>query len=178
MAATPDYIVKDLALADWGRKEIAMAEDEMPGLMATRAEFGPTQPLKGARVAGCLHMTIQTAVLIETLKDIGAERLERLDQHGRLDRHVQAAGNPRALQRLRRAIFFPCRHQSWQFRFGDGDFATPEIRLLDVGDDVVISHVKPSNLHGNPATRASRSGASISPRRQGLKEHIKKSLCV
>jgi adenosylhomocysteinase len=68
-----DYIVKDLSLADWGRKEINMAEDEMPGLMATRAEYGASQPLKGARIAGCLHMTIQTAVLIETLKALGAD---------------------------------------------------------------------------------------------------------
>ena len=69
----PDYIVKDLSLADWGRKEIAMAEDEMPGLMAVRAEYGKAQSLKGARIAGCLHMTIQTAVLIETLKALGAD---------------------------------------------------------------------------------------------------------
>ncbi|MDB5413459.1 MAG: Adenosylhomocysteinase, partial [Rubritepida sp.] len=68
-----DYIVKDLSLADWGRKEINMAEDEMPGLMSTRAEYGNSQPLKGARIAGCLHMTIQTAVLIETLKSLGAD---------------------------------------------------------------------------------------------------------
>ncbi|MDB5373752.1 MAG: S-adenosyl-L-homocysteine hydrolase [Belnapia sp.] len=73
MAAATDYIVKDLSLADWGRKEIAMAEDEMPGLMSVRKEYGPTQPLKGARIAGCLHMTIQTAVLIETLKALGAD---------------------------------------------------------------------------------------------------------
>lgn len=65
--------VKDISLAEWGRKEIKLAEAEMPGLMALRAEFGPSQPLKGARVAGCLHMTIQTAVLIETLKALGAE---------------------------------------------------------------------------------------------------------
>jgi adenosylhomocysteinase len=68
-----DYVVKDLSLAAWGRKEIAMAEDEMPGLMAVRAEYGAAQPLKGARIAGCLHMTIQTAVLIETLKHLGAD---------------------------------------------------------------------------------------------------------
>jgi adenosylhomocysteinase len=71
--ATADYIVKDLSLAAWGRKEIAMAEDEMPGLMAVRAEYGASRPLKGARIAGCLHMTIQTAVLIETLKHLGAD---------------------------------------------------------------------------------------------------------
>ena len=71
--ATADYIVKDLSLAAWGRKEISMAEDEMPGLTAVRAEYGAARPLKGARIAGCLHMTIQTAVLIETLKHLGAD---------------------------------------------------------------------------------------------------------
>lgn len=67
------YKVKDLSLAEWGRKEIELAEAEMPGLMAIREEYGPQQPLKGARIAGCLHMTIQTAVLIETLVALGAE---------------------------------------------------------------------------------------------------------
>lgn len=67
------YKVKNIALAEWGRKEIKLAEAEMPGLMAIRAEYGASQPLKGARIAGCLHMTIQTAVLIETLKALGAE---------------------------------------------------------------------------------------------------------
>ena len=67
------YKVKDISLAEWGRKEIRLAEAEMPGLMAIRAEYGPSQPLKGARIAGCLHMTIQTAVLIETLTALGAE---------------------------------------------------------------------------------------------------------
>ncbi len=73
MTATTDFAVKDMSLADWGRKEISIAESEMPGLMALREEFGPAQPLKGARVAGSLHMTIQTAVLIETLQALGAE---------------------------------------------------------------------------------------------------------
>src|ERR1700733_11105502 len=68
-----DYVVKDINLADWGRKEIDIAETEMPGLMATREEFGESKPLRGARVAGSLHMTIQTAVLIETLKALGAD---------------------------------------------------------------------------------------------------------
>ena len=68
-----DYIIKDISLADWGRKEIDIAETEMPGLMATRAEYGPAQVLKGARIAGSLHMTIQTAVLIETLQALGAD---------------------------------------------------------------------------------------------------------
>ena len=73
MSSTPDYKVADLSLADFGRDEIRLAEHEMPGLMAMRAEFGPTQPLKGARITGSLHMTVQTAVLIETLVALGAE---------------------------------------------------------------------------------------------------------
>src|SRR4051794_5376776 len=68
-----DFKVADLSLAPWGRKEIELAEVEMPGLMACREEYGPAQPLKGARITGSLHMTIQTAVLIETLVDLGAE---------------------------------------------------------------------------------------------------------
>src|SRR6187431_3372393 len=67
------YKVKDLSLAEWGRKEIELSENEMPGLMALREKYGASKPLKGARIAGCLHMTIQTAVLIETLTALGAE---------------------------------------------------------------------------------------------------------
>ena len=73
MAVAKDYVVKDIGLAEFGRKEISLAETEMPGLMATREEYGPKQPLKGARIAGSLHMTIQTAVLIETLTALGAD---------------------------------------------------------------------------------------------------------
>src|SRR6202453_3907783 len=73
MTMADNYKVNDLSLADWGRKEIEIAETEMPGLMAVRAEFAKAQPLKGARIAGSLHMTIQTAVLIETLQALGAE---------------------------------------------------------------------------------------------------------
>ena len=72
-AKNHDYAVADLGLAAYGRKEISIAETEMPGLMATRAEYAAIQPLKGARIAGSLHMTIQTAVLIETLKSLGAD---------------------------------------------------------------------------------------------------------
>jgi adenosylhomocysteinase len=72
-SSSSDFHVADLSLADWGRKEILIAETEMPGLMAIRAEYSPLQPLRGARVAGSLHMTIQTAVLIETLQALGAE---------------------------------------------------------------------------------------------------------
>ena len=73
MPVAKEYIVKDIGLADFGRKELSLAETEMPGLMATREEFGPKQPLKGARIAGSLHMTIQTGVLIETLTALGAD---------------------------------------------------------------------------------------------------------
>ncbi|HVX90737.1 MAG TPA: adenosylhomocysteinase, partial [Candidatus Paceibacterota bacterium] len=73
MTAAPEYVVADIKLADFGRKEISIAETEMPGLMATREEYGASKPLKGARIAGSLHMTIQTAVLIETLKELGAD---------------------------------------------------------------------------------------------------------
>src|SRR5476649_1638466 len=72
MPASTDYKVADISLAGWGRREIAIAETEMPGLMALRSEYGASQPLKGARIIGCLHMTIQTAVLIETLVHLGA----------------------------------------------------------------------------------------------------------
>ena len=71
-ARSADFKVADLSLAEWGRKEIELAEVEMPGLMACRAEYGPSKPLAGARIMGSLHMTIQTAVLIETLVDLGA----------------------------------------------------------------------------------------------------------
>jgi len=73
MSSKPPYKVADMSLADFGRKEIRLAENEMPGLMAMRKKYGPSKPLKGAKIAGCLHMTIQTAVLIETLKELGAE---------------------------------------------------------------------------------------------------------
>ncbi len=73
MTAGQDYVVADISLADYGRKEITIAETEMPGLMACRDEFAHSQPLKGARITGSLHMTVQTAVLIETLTELGAE---------------------------------------------------------------------------------------------------------
>ena len=72
-SGTADYKVADISLADWGRKEITIAEQEMPGLMAIRAKYAPSKPLAGVRVTGSLHMTIQTAVLIETLQALGAE---------------------------------------------------------------------------------------------------------
>ena len=81
--ATQDYIIQDISLADYGRAEINIAETEMPGLMALREEFGDSKPLKGARITGSLHMTIQTAVLIETLVELGADkqRQQRFEQN-------------------------------------------------------------------------------------------------
>ena len=70
MSSVEDYVVTDISLADWGRKELDIAETEMPGLMSLREEYAKSQDLKGARIAGCLHMTIQTAVLIETLRNL------------------------------------------------------------------------------------------------------------
>ena len=75
MSTEKDYVVADIGLADFGRKEITIAETEMPGLMSSREEFGQSKPLKGARITGSLHMTIQTAVLIETLTALGADCL-------------------------------------------------------------------------------------------------------
>lgn len=84
----PSYLPADISLAEWGRKEMVMAENEMPGLMACRQKYGPTKPLKGARIAGCLHMTIQTAVLIETLVELGAEvRMRRMSRMSRCFSH-------------------------------------------------------------------------------------------
>merc|ERR1711872_306706 len=73
MAPKVPYKVADISLADWGRKELILAENEMPGLMYLRQKYGPSKPLAGARIAGCLHMTVQTAVLIETLLELGAD---------------------------------------------------------------------------------------------------------
>ena len=92
MSATVNHIVADLGLADWGRKEIRIAETEMPGLMAIRREYAAAQPLKGARISGSLHMTIQTAVLIETLTALGAQVRDR--KSTRNSRHKCASRMP------------------------------------------------------------------------------------
>ena len=220
--ASQDFVVKDLTLAEFGRDEIAIAETEMPGLMALRAEYGAAQPLKGARITGSLHMTIQTAVLIETLVALGADvrwatcnifstqdhaaaaiaaqgipvfaikgeslaeywdyvgrifdwgddltcnmilddgggsmilrrediagrpanicaqRNQRFDQHGGLDRHMQRAGDAGPLERLCSAIFGTQRHQARHFRFGDGDFVAAEFGKRQILDDIVIGGI-------------------------------------
>lgn len=134
--AFTDYKVKDMSLADWGRKEIEIAESEMPGLMALRAEFGKTKPLKGARIAGCLHMTIQTAVLIETLTELGAEvRWSSCNIFSTQDQAaaaIAAAGIPVfAWKGLSEKEFDWCIEQT--LKFSDGQYLN---MILDDGGDL------------------------------------------
>ncbi len=131
------YKVKDISLADWGRKEIKLAEAEMPGLMALREEYGKTKPLKGARIAGCLHMTIQTAVLIETLVDLGAEvtwsscNIFSTQDHAAAA--IAAAGIPvYAWKGMNEEEFMWCIDQTVFF----GDKKEPLNMILDDGGDL------------------------------------------
>ncbi|SFZ86525.1 adenosylhomocysteinase [Devosia enhydra] len=139
MAAFTDYIVKDIGLADFGRKEILMAEHEMPGLMAIREEFAPSQPLKGARIAGSLHMTIQTAVLIETLKALGADirwvscNIFSTQDHAAAA--IAAAGIPvfaKKGESLEEYWAYTDRMMDW------GDGGTPNMILDDGGDATML----------------------------------------
>jgi adenosylhomocysteinase len=143
MAGTQDFKVKDLSLAEWGRKEISLAEDEMPGLMATRREYGDSKPLKGARIAGCLHMTVQTAVLIETLLALGASvrwsscNIFSTQDHAAAG--VAAAGVPVfAWKGLSEDEFWWCIEQT--VRGPDG--WTPNMILDDGGDLTLLMHQK------------------------------------
>jgi len=142
MPASVDYVVKDLALADWGRKEISLAETEMPGLMATREEYGPKQPLKGARIAGSLHMTIQTAVLIETLKALGADvRWASCNIYSTQDHAAAAiavAGTPVfAIKGESLEDYWDYTHRI--FEWADG--GTPNMILDDGGDATLLIHL-------------------------------------
>jgi len=142
MAKAADYKVADMSLADWGRREISIAESEMPGLMAIREEYGPKQPLKGARIAGSLHMTIQTAVLIETLKHLGADvrwascNIFSTQDHAAAA--IAAAGTP----------VFAYKGESlpeyWEFThriFEWADGGTPNMILDDGGDATLLVHL-------------------------------------
>src|SRR5512147_1550687 len=136
-----NYHVKDIGLADWGRKEIAIAETEMPGLMAVREEYGAKQPLKGARIAGSLHMTIQTAVLIETLKALGADvrwascNIFSTQDHAAAA--IAAGGTP----------VFAYKGESldeyWEFTHKIFDFGSlgPNMILDDGGDATLLVHL-------------------------------------
>ncbi len=136
-----DYIVKDIALAEWGRKELSIAETEMPGLMATRAEFGTKQPLKGARIAGSLHMTIQTAVLIDTLKALGADvrwascNIYSTQNHAAAA--IAAGGTPVF------AVKGESLDEYWEYThriFEWADGGTPNMILDDGGDATLLVH--------------------------------------
>ncbi|MBL4870631.1 MAG: adenosylhomocysteinase, partial [Robiginitomaculum sp.] len=136
-----DYKVADISLADWGRKEINIAETEMPGLMSLRAEFGDSKPLKGARIAGCLHMTIQTAVLIETLTALGATvRWSSCNIFSTQDQAAAAiavTGVPvYAWKGLTDEEFWECIHAT--IKGPDG--WTPNMILDDGGDLTVLMH--------------------------------------
>src|SRR6266699_6205967 len=139
---TADFKVADLALADWGRKEIAIAETEMPGLMAIREEYAAIQPMRGARVAGSLHMTIQTAVLIETLQALGAEvRWASCNIYSTQD-HAAAAiaerGTPVfAYKGESLAEYWDYTHRI--FEWADG--GTPNMILDDGGDATLLVHL-------------------------------------
>jgi len=136
-----DYAIKDISLAEWGRKEIDIAETEMPGLMATREEFGSKQPLKGARIAGSLHMTIQTAVLIETLKALGADiRWASCNIYSTQDHAaaaIAASGTPVfAIKGESLDDYWDYTHRI--FEWADG--GTPNMILDDGGDATLLVH--------------------------------------
>ena len=137
-----DYIVKDIGLADWGRKELDMAETEMPGLMAIRKEYGAKKPLKGARIAGSLHMTIQTGVLIETLKALGADvRWASCNIYSTQDHAAAAiakAGTPVfAIKGESLEEYWDYTHKI--FEWGDG--GAPNMILDDGGDATLLVHL-------------------------------------
>src|ERR1700685_1529672 len=137
-----DYIVKDIGLAEWGRKEISLAETEMPGLMATREEYGPRQVLKGARIAGSLHMTIQTAVLIETLTALGADvRWASCNIYSTQDHAaaaIAAAGTPVfAIKGESLKDYWDYTHRI--FEWSDG--GCPNMILDDGGDATALIHL-------------------------------------
>src|SRR5512135_1437093 len=140
-----DFAVADLALADWGRKEIAIAQTEMPGLMAIREEFAPLAPLRGARIAGSLHMTIQTAVLIETLQALGAEvRWASCNIYSTQD-HAAAAiavsGTPVfAYKGESLAEYWEFTHRIFEWD-GKPKGRTPNMILDDGGDATLLVHL-------------------------------------
>src|ERR1700689_5461877 len=137
-----DYVVKDIGLAEWGRKEISMAETEMPGLMATREEYGPRQVLKGARIAGSLHMTIQTAGLIETLTALGADvRWASCNIYSTQDHAaaaIAAGGTPVfAVKGESLTEYWDYTHRIFEWSDGGG----PNMILDDGGDATLLLHL-------------------------------------
>src|SRR5271157_2642627 len=153
-AATADHVVKDIGLAEWGRKEISMAETEMPGLMATREEYGPGQPLRGAKITGSLHMTIQTAVLIETLTALGADvRWASCNIYSTQDHAaaaIAAAGTPVfAVKGESLEDYWDYTHRIFEWPDGSG----PNMILDDGGDATLLMHLG-MQAESNPAVIA------------------------
>ncbi|WP_240098236.1 adenosylhomocysteinase [Thermomonas flagellata] len=145
LPAAADYKVADISLADWGRKEIEIAEHEMPGLMAIRAKYAPQQPLKGVRVTGSLHMTIQTAVLIETLKDLGADvrwascNIFSTQDHAAAA--IAASGTPVfAWKGETLEEYWDCTLAALTFPLPDGTLGGPQLVVDDGGDVTLLIH--------------------------------------
>ena len=165
-AAHPDYVVKDIGLAEWGQKELSIAETEMPGLMATREEYGPEQPLRGARIAGSLHMTIQTAVLIDTLKALGADvRWASCNIYSTQDHAaaaVAASGTPVfAVKGESLEDYWEYTHRI--FEWGDG--GAPNMLLDDGGDATLLMHLGSQAEMGDPASSSEQRGRGSPVRR-------------
>lgn len=164
--ATQDFIVADLALADWGRKEIRIAETEMPGLMAIREEYAASQPLKGARIAGSLHMTIQTAVLIETLQALGARvrwascNIFSTQDHAAAA--IAAAGTPVfAYKGESLADYWDYTHRIFEFGPKGSEHEGPNMILDDGGDATLLMHLgkkaeKDRSVLANPGSEEER----------------------
>jgi adenosylhomocysteinase len=170
--ASHDYVVKDISLGSWGRKEIDIAETEMPGLMATREEFGATKPLRGARIAGSLHMTIQTAVLIETLKALGADvRWASCNIYSTQDHAaaaIAAAGTP----------VFAVKGESlkdyWDYTHRIFDFAEGANMILDDGGDATLLLHLGTQAQSDPSVIAKSTNEEEEVLFAAIKERLKK----
>src|SRR4249920_1974951 len=144
--AGKDYVIADIKLAEWGRKELNIAETEMPGLMAIREEYAKTQPLKGARIAGSLHMTIQTAMLIETLQALGAEvRWASCNIYSTQD-HAAAAiavrGTPVYAHKGESLVeYWDYTHRIFEWPAPGGGVRGPNMILDDGGDATLLVHL-------------------------------------
>src|SRR5512146_2805872 len=157
-----DYVIADINLASWGRKEIAIAETEMPGLMAIREEFAASQPLKGARITGSLHMTIQTAVLIETLQALGAKvrwascNIFSTQEHAAAA--IAAGGTPVfAIKGESLADYWDYTHRIFEFGPKGTDGEGPNMILDDGGDATLLMHLgkraeQDASLIANPTS--------------------------
>ncbi|MGA2893133.1 MAG: adenosylhomocysteinase [Xanthobacteraceae bacterium] len=171
--APADYVVKDIGLAEWGAKEISIAETEMPGLMATREEFGPLQPLRGARIAGSLHMTIQTAVLIETLTALGADvRWASCNIYSTQDHAaaaIAATGTPVF------AVKGESLEEYWDYThriFAWSDGGAPNMILDDGGDATLLVHLG-LQAESNPGVIAKPTNEEEEVLFATIKKHLK-----